>query len=82
MALVRYNHVIAFPVEVLIPMRLIVYNGGGRKLILRGGEQELAAPIAAWLQTAVEHNRLVATVEAVAAPADASASSATAETDP
>ena len=78
MALVRYAQVIAFPVEVLIPMRLIVYNGGGRKLILRGGEQELAAPIAAWLQTAVEHGRLVATVEPVADPADP----ATAVTDP
>ena len=76
MALVRYNHVIAFPVEVLIPMRLIVYNGGGRKVILRGGEQALAAPIAAWLQTSVEHGRLVATVEPVneaAEPADPAA---------
>lgn len=68
MALVRYQAAIAFPVEVLIPMRLLIYNGGGRKLILRGGEQTLPAPIASWLQTSVEHGRLIATVAPVAEP--------------
>jgi hypothetical protein len=47
------------PREVMIPMRLIGYNGGGRRLVLRAGEQVLPASVVEWLQGAVEYRGLV-----------------------
>jgi len=46
---VTYAPTLAFPVEVLLPLRLIIYNGNVRRKVLTGQETTLPQPLAEWL---------------------------------
>lgn len=46
---VQFVQTMAFPVEVLLPLRLIIYNGNVRKKLITGKETSLPQPLAAWL---------------------------------
>jgi len=59
---VSFGPGLALPVEVLIPLRLVAYNGGSRKLVITSHTVELPQPIVAWLQGAVQYRSLIGVV--------------------
>lgn len=48
--------------ELLLPMRLIAYNGGSRRLVIGGETRTLPAPIVAWLQGSSQYGWLIVAV--------------------
>jgi len=49
MAKVQFVETLAFPVEVLLPLRLIIFNGNVRRKLITGKETTLPQPLAEWL---------------------------------
>lgn len=45
----HFVETLAFPVEVLLPLRLIVYNRNVRRALITGEEKTLPRPLAEWL---------------------------------
>jgi len=46
---VTFDPTYAFPVEVTLPLRLIIYNRNRRRTLITGEKQPLARPLAEWL---------------------------------
>jgi hypothetical protein len=59
MQTVRLNTTQGFPLELLLPMRLIIYNAGSRKLVITHDAIDLPQPIVLWLQESAQHQRLI-----------------------
>jgi hypothetical protein len=49
---VRFAEGMTFPVEVVLPLRLIVFNGNARRALLMGTEQALPRALGEWLANA------------------------------
>jgi hypothetical protein len=45
--------------SLLLPMRLIVYNQGNRKLLITSTTMDLPQPIVVWLQESVQYRDLI-----------------------
>ena len=45
--------------SLLLPMRLIVYNHGNRKLVITSATMDLPQPIVVWLQESVQYRGLI-----------------------
>ncbi len=56
---VLFNKVAPLPTSLLLPMRLIVYNGGNRKLVITSATMDLPQPIVVWLQESVQYRDLI-----------------------
>ncbi len=54
---------LALPVDVLIPLRLVIYNHGSRKLVITSHTVELPQPIVVWLQGAVQYRGHLIAIE-------------------
>lgn len=61
---------VQLPVEILLPMRLVAYNGGSRKLVIANPHAELPAPVVAWLQESTLYRSLLAEIGEVAPSGD------------
>jgi hypothetical protein len=46
---VTFDQTYAFPVEVILPLRLIVYNRNVRRTLITGEQKNLPRPLAEWL---------------------------------
>lgn len=62
MLAVYFRHERPFPIEVMIPMRLIVYNAGSRKLLITTDSLDLPMPVVVWLQESPVYRQLIASV--------------------
>lgn len=50
------------PMGLLLPMRLVDYNGGNRRLVITAESGALPEPIVAWLQASPQYRALIAQV--------------------
>lgn len=50
---------ITLPIEILLPMRLIIHNAGSRQLIITAATLDLPAPIVLWLHQSTQHQHLL-----------------------
>lgn len=46
---VTFVETMTFPVEVVLPLRLIIYNHNVRRALITGQETQLPRPLAEWL---------------------------------
>jgi hypothetical protein len=51
----------------LLPMRLIAYNGGNRKLVITANTMELPEPVVMWLRESVQYRSWIGDVRPVSA---------------
>lgn len=51
------------PLEILLPMRLVIYNAGSRKLLITTTSLDLPQPIVVWMQTSVRYRHLLVAVD-------------------
>lgn len=56
---VLFNKVAPLPTSLLLPMRLITYNQGNRKLVITSNNMDLPQPIVVWLQESVQYRDLI-----------------------
>ena len=49
----------------LLPMRLIAYNGGNRKLVITANTMELPEPVVMWLRESVQYGAWIGDVRPV-----------------
>ena len=56
---VFFGPVAPLPTSLLLPMRLIVYNAGNRKLVITSATMDLPQPLVVWLQESVQYRDLI-----------------------
>ncbi|MCE7980357.1 MAG: hypothetical protein DYG89_04135 [Caldilinea sp. CFX5] len=67
---VTFINLPALPMGLLLPMRLVDYNGGNRRLVITAESGALPEPIVAWLQASPQYRALIAQVGPVNAPGE------------
>lgn len=50
------------PTSLLLPMRLVAYNGGNRKLTITAESSVLPQPIAEWLQASPQYRQMIGAI--------------------
>lgn len=53
------------PMGLLLPMRLVPYNGGNRRLVITAESSALPEPIVAWLQSSPQYRQMIGSVGAI-----------------
>jgi hypothetical protein len=62
MQVVTFNAAAGSVTEILLPMRLVAYNGGSRRLLILSGTLPLPEPVVSWLVGSSQYGWLITNV--------------------
>jgi hypothetical protein len=64
---VVFVNLATLPTSLLLPMRLVQYNGGNRKLTISAESGVLPQAIAEWLQSSPQYREMIGAIGAIGA---------------